>query len=42
MALARLGLEDRRILIDAVHEIVIGAVAAPVNDFGSFFVAKGE
>ena len=37
MTLSGLGLKDRRVLIDAVDQIVIGAVTAPVNDLRGFF-----
>ena len=37
MPLARFGLKDRRILIDAVDQIVVGAIAALVDDFRGLF-----
>ena len=37
MSLSGFGLKDRRILVNAVDQIVISAVTAPVNDLRGFF-----
>src|SRR4026209_1843886 len=41
MTLAGFGLKDRGILIYAMDQIIIGAVAAPMNDLGSLFCFGG-
>ena len=37
VALAGFGLKDRRVLADAMDQVVVGAITALVDDFGGFF-----